>query len=258
MDKKLLLSVLKQAKNYTVSPKKYKGLEILKSFHITVNSGKMKIEATTLEQYFICEIPTELQDMNIFPYAKTLVDLIDVMDDGNISIEYHPTYLPKQWLVKYQGGSDEIENIPCVVISQGKSTFRLMAFGQRSHYNRFRQFKEENYPIPTQEDLKNSKLYEKDEIHIKGTGVVAYVYSLPKHDNDGCNYGAMRKNEEGDIYNTFPKYLKIAGLIYQKGKLQQDYVFSKGKHSYKHYCSYNSYNSEIRVFADEIENYELA
>jgi hypothetical protein len=217
MNKKILLKVLKEACKYADG--KDGELPVLKTAHIMAANGHMIIESTNLDKYFICDFPVSNQAaINACIPAKTFRDLINVMDNSDISI----------------GQTDE-----GIVISQGYSRFVLYSINP------------DEYPTTN----RISERFRDEQVKID-VDIMAHVYHFVLDDSE--QHQDDHKIAEARAKNIYPKYLLIDGQVATRNsKVSRDWKRAGEVTYYYSYTTGQGDNSkEQKIMEWELENYE--
>lgn len=231
MNKKDLLSPLKEACKYI--NKRKQAMPILTTLKIEVKENNLTIYATDLTDWFTCTIPTDYKDMQVCVPAKIFRDQINVMDAGDIQLEYLPV---ADLLIEWEQ-MKECKNVLC--ITQGRSTFNLLLLSA------------DEYPAKPA----NSEEWNAEQVTLASGAVATIYHRVP--DSESSLY-VTYEEKKTLANNLFPKYLKIDGAIAKKNRRAWiDYVWHEDKRSNIAYCMYQSGNTEQKISNRELENYEV-
>jgi DNA polymerase III sliding clamp (beta) subunit (PCNA family) len=252
MNTKLLAAVMKEASKYVAG--KDCRMPILKTVRIEVQNGSMRISATNFEKWFSCTIDSDgTKDMKLCVSGKILSDLLRQFDSeletfliqSNIYCYEIPTkeQIGEREEVSEYEGEKFITKIPIYKewCEEKKETINnLILMNGRSEFQLKSEINVGEFPAMPSSDTCETIKYK--------TGFIADVYTRVDDPNDSNNYNRKYTGKK------YPKYFKIDGLVYKK-----DRSASWDWEKKKWYCSYLSINNEteIRVFEDEIENYEI-
>jgi DNA polymerase III sliding clamp (beta) subunit (PCNA family) len=254
MNTKLLTAVMKEASKYVAG--KDCRMPILKTVRIEVQNDCLRVSATNLEKWFSCTIDSDgTKDMILCVNGKILANLLNELDNSFPTTLTESDKFSRKFHVREKIGEEEkigtfyttgetytykseifedhleeaIDDIHNLTLTNNRSTFQLKS-----------EIDVGEFPAMPSSDTCETIKYK--------AGFIADVYTRVDDPNDNNNYNRKYTGKK------YSKYIKIDGLVYKK-----DRSASWDWEKKKWYCSYLSINNEteIRVFEDEIENYEV-
>jgi len=238
MDKQILLPVLKEAYKYAAGKKST--LPVLTTLKIVVDNGMMTIDATNLEDYFTCSVPTDSEDMAVLVNAKVFRDQINVMDSRDIQIGYLSGGDYEVWMTQYDR-AHTAHKTGAITIHQGRSAFKLWTDIPVDEY-------------PGCGGKTANEGWTQEQVTL-ASGSIATIYHRISEADEYMSYN----EEKSAANNLFPKYLKIEGVVAKKnGRAWLDYNRYTNKKAVRSaYCMYQYGDKEQKVSNRELENYEV-